>query len=253
MVGVRNGLGTVCAVLLGLVASSCSCGGDASTHLAPQFVLEGDAVGVDPLGEAHYVLDFGTVTVGSRLTPEVYIYNAGTARLTVKADVDGIPAPFSLGSGAFDLEPKARRALEFTIAPTTEGTFDEVVTFTTNEKENSRRIRLVGKATQSKLVCEPSHLDLGHVVVGESRSRTVTCTNHLDIPTTVSLGDFIGAYRSYFRAEFTSLGDGRTATIPAGGTVEIEIAFTADNIAGVASATLPVLDPSARVVQSLQI
>src|SRR5690606_571025 len=114
----RTSIRLAAMALLGLVASACSCGGAVSTTLAPTFVLEGESVITDPKGEAHYAIDFGTVTVGSRFTPEVFVANQGNANLSVKAEnVDAIPAPFSLASGAFDLRPGTRRPIEFTIAP----------------------------------------------------------------------------------------------------------------------------------------
>ncbi|HLU31754.1 MAG TPA: choice-of-anchor D domain-containing protein, partial [Acidimicrobiia bacterium] len=222
--------------------------------LAPKFLLEGESVITDPKGEAHYAIDFGTVTVGSRFTPEVFVANQGNANLSVKAEnVDAIPAPFSLASGAFDLRPGTRRPIEFTIAPQEEGNFDVVVSFTTNEKNAQKNIRLLGKATRSQLVCTPTRLDLGHVVVGESRSGTFTCTNHLDIPTTITLGNMIGAHSSYFRAEFQSLGDGTTAELPSGGSVDVEVTFHADNITGPASVNLPLMDPSNQQVENIVI
>src|SRR5690606_17212148 len=222
--------------------------------LAPKFLLEGESVITDPKGEAHYAIDFGTVTVGSRFTPEVFVANQGNANLSVKAEnVDAIPAPFSLASGAFDLRPGTRRPIEFTIAPQEEGNFDVVVSFTTNEKNAQKNIRLLGKATRSQLVCTPTRLDLGHVVVGESRSGTFTCTNHLDIPTTIPLGNMIAAHSSYFRAEFQSLGDGTTAELPSGGSVDVEVTFHADNITGPASVNLPLMDPSNQQVENIVI
>lgn len=60
----RRRLSTLALLLLGLLAPSCSCGGGASIQLAPKFVLEGEGVGADPRGEAHYAIDFGTLTIG---------------------------------------------------------------------------------------------------------------------------------------------------------------------------------------------
>ena len=248
MFGSRQGLTAAALAILGLVASSCSCGDGGHSALAPVFVLEGDAVSLheDPdNGGSYYVIDFGTVTVGSRFTPEVYVFNDGNADLTVKVENAGdIGEPFALASADFSLRPKTRRPLEFTIHPRSEGIFEEMVTFTTNESDRTKKVRLVGRATQSQFVCDPLHLDIGHVVVGESRSRVVNCTNNLDIPTTVTLGEFAGSYRAYFSAELQGIGDGRQAEIPAGGSVDIEVEFSADNIVEVATVTLPIYDPS---------
>src|SRR5690606_20661561 len=238
--------------VLGLTVSACSCEGDGGQRLAPQFALEGPTVGPDSRGEADFEGGFGTIPVGSRHVPEVTLVNKGNTTLTVRLASDQIEAPFSLASGTFELRPKTSRPIEFSLAPDTDGDFVTIVEFDTNEPgRGKRRVRLVGSATQSRFVCDPVELDLGHVVVGEFRTGTVSCTNHLDIPTTISLGDFIGAYSAYFRAEIQGLGDGRTAEIPAGATVSIEVRFTADGINGIATATLPLIDPSGQIVQSI--
>src|SRR5690606_471362 len=203
---------------------------------------------------ADFEVGFGTITVGSRHVPEVTLVNKGNTTLTVRLANDQIEAPFSLASGTFELRPKTSRPIEFSLAPDTDGDFETIVEFDTNEPgRGKRKVRLVGSATQSRFVCDPVELDLGHVVVGEFRTGTVSCTNHLDIPTTISLGDFIGAYSAYFRAEIQGLGDGRTAEIPAGATVSIEVRFTADGINGIATATLPLIDPSGQIVQSIHV
>src|SRR5690606_32526199 len=112
---------------LALVVHACSCGDAGTGQLSPKFTLEGAAVIADPKDkpEAHYAIDFGTVTVGSRFAPEVYVVNTGNATLSVKVqDVGSIPAPFSLASGAFELRPGHRRLLEVAMQPSTEGNFE---------------------------------------------------------------------------------------------------------------------------------
>src|SRR5690554_7440698 len=117
-----------------VLAAACSCSEPSGNPLSPKFTLEGAAVIADPKGEAHYAIDFGTVTVGSRFAPEVYVVNTGNATLNVKVqDVGGIPAPFSLASGAFELRPGHRRLLEVAMQPSTEDDFEALVVFTTNE------------------------------------------------------------------------------------------------------------------------
>jgi len=54
---------------LALVVHACSCGDAGTGQLSPKFTLEGAVVIADPKGEAHYAIDFGTVTVGSRFAP----------------------------------------------------------------------------------------------------------------------------------------------------------------------------------------
>ena len=232
-------------------AAACSCGDAGTGQLRPKFVLDGAAVIADPKGDAHYAIDFGTVTVGSRFTPEVYVVNDGNATLTVKVDVAGIPAPFSLASGSFELRPKHRRALELSMLPTEENQFEALVTFVTNERDPAKKVRLMGRSARSQLVCNPTRLDLGYVVVGESRNGSFSCTNHLDVPTTITLGDFADIHRAFFSAEI--VGHGKSAEVPAGGSIEVEVNFEAENIQGVASATLPLLDPSNQPVENIHI
>src|SRR5690606_30953319 len=112
-----------------------------------------------------------------------HVVNTGNATLNVKVqDVGGIPASFSLASGAFELRPGHRRLLEVAMQPSTEGNFEALVVFTTNEREPEKRVRLIGRSAQSQLVCNPTRLDLGYVVVGESRTGSFSCTNHLTSP-----------------------------------------------------------------------
>jgi len=237
---------------LALVVHACSCGDAGTGQLSPKFTLEGAAVIADPKGEAHYAIDFGTVTVGSRFAPEVYVVNTGNATLNVKVqDVGGIPAPFSLASGAFELRPGHRRLLEVAMQPSTEDDFEALVVFTTNEREPEKRVRLIGRSAQSQLVCNPTRLDLGYVVVGESRKGSFSCTNHLDVPTTITLGNFQDRHAAFFSAEI--VGNGQSAEIEPGGSIEVEVTFRADNITGVATTTLPLLDPGQNTVESIHI
>src|SRR5690606_6180014 len=181
-----------------------------------------------------------------------HVVNTGNATLNVKVqDVGGIPAPFSLASGAFELRPRHRRPPEEAMQPATEGTFEAPVVSTTTGREPEKRVRLTGRSLQSQLVCNPTRLDLGYVVVGESREGSFSCTNHLDVPTTITLGNFQDRHAAFFSAEI--VGNGQSAEIEPGGSIDVEVTFRADNITGVATTTLPLLDPGQNTVESIHI
>lgn len=85
-----------------------------------------------PLPSSNIV--FGTVAVNSSSTRSLIISNTGTATLNVSAS-SGLTAPFSISPAtAFTVAPGApARTLTITCSPTTAGTFNATLTFTTND------------------------------------------------------------------------------------------------------------------------
>lgn len=78
-------------VVLAAFASSCS--RDHATPLTPRFALEGLGVGPDARGETDFEVDFGTVAVGRRHVPEVFVVNRGDATLEVRLTTRWLDGP----------------------------------------------------------------------------------------------------------------------------------------------------------------
>lgn len=236
---------------VGLAANLAACVvEDDPPPLEPALVLEGEGVGSDPKGTAAYAIDFGTVAVGSRAAPEIWIVNQGSEELL--AEVDGIVPPFAVGTDSFELEPRQRQRIELTMAPPEAGTFETLITLRTNELPPGRTVRLFGRGVRGELDCTPAELDLGEVEQGEPALGEAICINPLAVPLAIRLGAFTGDHAEHFSAELQG-GDGVQAQVPAGGSIGIAIGFSSDEHTGDATATLPILDGDGGPLASLDV
>lgn len=229
-------------------ASLWACGGTGGTppEHSGDFVLRGDAVTSDPKGEFDKAIDFGHVVVGARSTPEILFVNPTKSPVTLRLDASrSLAEPFSVSSRTVELRPGAQRAVQFSFAPTSEGEFESTLDIRVNHRDEVQVLRLVGQA--GSLDCEPTEIDLGYVVIGESRSRTFVCENPLSSDVTIVLGTFQGN-RPHFSAAFADGTPGNTAVVPAEGSIEIEVSFAAVDESGSAGATLPILSTGGHVI-----
>lgn len=223
------------ALLLAFVAA-CG-GGDEEEKPSAEFILRGEGIVKDPTKSANYLLDFGEVLVGSRTSFEISMVNTGKGSVTIQVGRDILESsPYSVSSGAAQLDPGKSRPLDITFAPQEEGNAEVILSFTAGKK--TQKLRLVGVA--KALDCNPSEVDFGHVLTGEKVSETVTCKNDLAVPISLRLGNFVEATRPAFTATFAD--GGNTADLEPGDEVEIEIEFNTGNESGLVTARLLILD-----------
>lgn len=230
-----------------------ACGGTGGTppEHSGDFVLRGEAVIADPKGEFDKAIDFGHVVVGGRSTPEVLFVNPTKNPVTLHLDASGTLAePFSVSSRTFELRPGGQRAVRFSFAPTSEGIFESTLDIRVNHRDEVQVVRLLGRA--GSLDCEPTEVDIGYVVIGRSRSRTIVCENPLSADVTIVLGSPQGN-RPHFSAAFADGTPGNTATVPAAGSIEIEVSFAAVDESGSAGAILPILSTGGHVLAEISL
>lgn len=231
----------IACLALALAAASCS---DAVRKDEPSLHVEGAAVTDDPTGEAHYLLDFGSVAVGAEVRVEASFVNQGSAPLDVVLQ-GHVSRPFRSNLGTLRLAPGERQTIWFTAAPEEIGPFGATIRLRTNESRREVALRLQGEGHPTEIACEPSSLALDPVVRGESRQGTVTCANLLDTPTTLTLGSFRGQHHARFDASFD---EGSSIDLPGGASARIAIEFAPDHSlpSGPVSAALPILGPDGR-------
>lgn len=228
--------GKFCAAIL--LATLVACGGeDPDKEPASALSLRGEDIQKDPTKAADYLLDFGEALVGSRTTVELIMANGSGSSLTVDIGVEELATtPFAASTGSAQIGANRSRPLDITFAPTEDGDFEAILNLKAGS--TTRKLRLVG---QSKaLDCQPSDLDLGYVMLGETATGTITCQNNLGVAVELVLGKFVEVTRTGFAANFAGKGD-RTE-VEAGESVDIELSFTATNDPGEASARLPILN-----------
>ncbi len=161
------------AILLALASSlgACSCERDPGLEeRTPELGLDGGTV--DASGAI--VVDFGEVPLGGRRQRQVSIVNRGSAELHV--ELPAIDAPFSTGAAAeLAVAEGSSLPLDFVFAPTAEGLAEATVALASDGGAATLRLRGVG--VPPALVCTPSPLAFGGVVVGGARTLPLSCEN----------------------------------------------------------------------------
>ncbi|MFQ5650421.1 MAG: choice-of-anchor D domain-containing protein [bacterium] len=151
--------------------------------------------------------DFGEVTVGSAVSHGFQVHNTGTADLVVSATdligPDGGEFAVVSGGGSFTLSSGSSREIEVRFTPGTEGAKSGSLRLSSNDPdENPLLVALtgtgVGVAAVPDITAEPSELNFGDVMVGESATRTVEIRNDgavdLSVSTTTIVGGDAGAF-----------------------------------------------------------
>ncbi len=225
------------ALVLAFVAA---CGGEEGDASKISFSLQGGEIAKGSQG-ADYLLDFGQVLAGSRKVVTITMANGGKESLTVEIGRDVLDGtPFAVSSGTAQIAAQKTRALDITFQPPEAGEFEVVLSFTAKagKKSTTRKLRIAGVA--KAFTCEPDAIDFGHVLVKQTLKESVTCTNELDVPVSLQLGEFVEATRPAFSA--TIVDQGSFAELRPGEAAEIEISFNTGTEPGNVSARLLLLD-----------
>lgn len=243
---VRNhALSRLALAVVGLSLASWSCGGEPGTRsLAP--VAEWGGVAADD--EGAFLVDFGVVPLGSKAIRTVSLANKGTLPLTVTAAAAArVPFGIDLPAGGLQVPVGGSVEIRFDFAPAepTDAPIDANVVLATNGKrgDDQHRFHLVGRGAAPGFDCTPGKVEFGAVLAGTSKKVRAVCTNLIDVPTPVLLGDFTGRSKDRFSAQILDTGaiPDEPFEVAARGSVEIEIGFTA--VAdGAFDAVLPLLD-----------
>lgn len=169
----------VLALALSLLAA---CDDDGLSGVVPKLVVD-SATPRDPAQRAEYLVDFGDVRVGSRVSRVLVVRNAG--RAPMRLDPLSLQPPFSSGLteehtvGAID-----SLAIPLTFEPKVEGAAE--ATFTLQSDGGEATVRLAANALAQLLPpCDaavtPDQLDFGNLIPGNEKTRVLLVEN---------LGDF---------------------------------------------------------------
>jgi len=215
---------------VGLVASSCSCGGNETQRQFPVGVWE---IPKDPSGDADFLVDFGAVPVGTHASQRFSLRNQGNTALMLQAE-GSLARPFSSDVGSQPVEIPVGGAVEvgFGFLPSQESETPEETVFVLASNERGAptfRIRLQGRGVKPTLDCTPSPLEFGKVVRDTTKALTTVCENRLSVPLELVIEGFRGNFRQAFTA--SAPGD-EASSIPlaAGGSISIRIEFAASSL-----------------------
>jgi hypothetical protein len=166
------------------------------------------------------VLDFGRVAIGSSETRPFIVTNFGSGRLTLTRLEVGEPFELPWGSRSFDgplpLEPGESQAISIVVRPSERGPVDALLRVESEEAGLALPLRAVGYRPPEIDVSPPS-LSFGEVGVGSLSAGLVTIRNEGDAELRVEIEDELP-----FRAGISE------AIVPAGGEIEVPIAFAPD-------------------------
>lgn len=119
-------------------------------------------------------MNLGTVTVGSRKTQALTLSNSGGSSLTISSaslsgtsfSVSGLSFPYSLAAGG-------SMSLSVTFAPSTTGTDNATLSFSSNASDPTVSVSLTGSGTSSSgtLGVTPGSMSFGNVTVGTAQSQ----------------------------------------------------------------------------------
>lgn len=209
--------------------------------------VRGDAQKVDPSTGADYAVDFGTIALGNPKALEVDVSNLSSEPLELEIQrVEESSDWLSFAPASFELAPDETKHVEMSVDRKNLGAFDATLELVVGGLPEAR-IRIQGEGAQIDLECDTEEVDFGDVVVGEKETASFECTNHSPMPIEIMLGEFVGAFKDRFSAEFAE-GDPHTATVSEGESAEVTVSYTASS-AGAATVTLPITDKAPQAVQ----
>lgn len=178
----------------------------------------------DPSGLADYMLDLGVVPVGDERRAAWVLTNDGDA--AIEAMIGPVPFPFSLeGTPSREVPARSRVELFWAFRPAADGDAEAIVEI--DSKAGAHRLRLVGQGARRALSCNPASVNFGLTPIGETRRRTVTCTNGGAFSETIDIRGMEGARASAFRWDLPE--QGATRALALGESLPIVIDFRPDS------------------------
>ena len=141
--------------------------------------LSGTAQGVPGISVKPAEIDFGTLVLGQSAERVLTVRNAGSADLSVSSVKSHDPTFAVLGETAFVLAPGASTRLTIRFLPTTVGQRQVNLTIESNDSEQPTvTVALSGRVVGvSSIVVDPTSIDFGTLVLGQSAEETLTVRN----------------------------------------------------------------------------
>jgi hypothetical protein len=170
-------------------------------------------------------LDFGTVTVGQSATRTLTISNGGAAPLSATLTLGpGSSAGFSFTPATATVAAGGSQAVTVTYAPAAAGAASGSIVIASNDPANpSVSVGLTATAsavTAPAIALDPTSIDFGQVIVGQTGQRTVAIRNQGTATLTVSSI----ALCAGTSAEF-AWSPGAPLTVAAGGAAQLVVAY----------------------------
>lgn len=227
-----------------------ACDDDGLSGVVPKLVVD-SATPRDPAQRAEYLVDFGDVRVGSRVSRVLVVRNAG--RAPMRLDPLALQPPFSTGLtseqtvGAID-----SLAIPLTFEPTMEGAAE--ATFTLQSDGGEATVRLAANALAQLLPpCDaavtPAQLDFGNLIPGNEKTRVLLVENLGD--SDCELGDVTLGDRSDASFSLHQPPAAGTVIAPGDG-VEVAVTFAPTQLGTLFSGRVEFrLDPGDVVVDGL--
>jgi hypothetical protein len=169
------------------------------------------------------ILSFGNVTVGNNGSQKITLSNSGNASVTItQANVTGagysttglsLPQTIAAGGNA---------TFNVVFAPTTAGAVNGSLSLVSNAPNSPLAISLSGAGTaapQPQLSANPTSVNFGSVVTGNSNSQPITLSNGGNASVTITQANASGS-------GFSMSGLSLPATIAAGGKTTFNALFT---------------------------
>jgi hypothetical protein len=211
-----------------LTATATDSAGNTS-EFGPNFTLNA-RINVSPTS-----LTFPTTAVGGTSSQTVTVCNQGVSNLNITGvAITPVDSPFTvtgLPSGGQTLAPGACLTLTVTFSPTSESNFSGTLTITSDDPDaGTITIPLGGTAVLGIITVNLTTVTISQTPIGGTRSALITVSNPTAVPVTVTRVDF--QRRNSRKVTFEDRTDPfftaspSTFTIPANGSVDVQITFS---------------------------
>ncbi|HVB86308.1 MAG TPA: choice-of-anchor D domain-containing protein [Candidatus Dormibacteraeota bacterium] len=157
-------------------------------------VLTGSAVAADgTLSATPGTVNFSNVVVGSNSQQTITLKNSGAGTVSInQVSTSGSGFSSSGFSAGQTIAAGGQATFTVTFTPVASGTASGTITITTNATNPTLSIPLSGTGTQGSLSANPSSINFGSVLVGNSGSVNVALTNTGTAPVAVSAASASG-------------------------------------------------------------
>jgi len=157
--------------------------------------------------------NFSNVVVGSSSQQTITLKNSGAGTVSIN-QVSTTGAGFSTSgiSTGQTIAAGAQASFTATFAPTSAGAASGTIAISTNASNPTLSIALSGTGTQGALSANPSSINFGSVLTGNSGSVSVTLTNTGTAPVSVSAASASGAVFSLSGFSAGTLNPGATSS-----------------------------------------
>jgi Abnormal spindle-like microcephaly-assoc'd, ASPM-SPD-2-Hydin len=181
------------------------------------FTMTGSAVAAgSTLGANPGSYNFNSVTVGSNGTEPITLTNSGNTTITISSiSASGAGFTESGVSNGQTIAAGGTATVNAVFTPTSAGIVSGSITINSNATNSPLVIGLSGTGTQAAITANPSSINFGSILVGNSASVNVTLTNSGTANLNITAASASGTGFSMGSLSSTTLNPGGTATFTA--------------------------------------